>query len=213
MARSLLKSRWLIIAIVLPAIVYIGLTTVGHRSATAAGEQVFLDWQDGPPNWSPPFLIPPNCATWHEISPAFCNVYHQDTYNDNGDGVVSPCDIIALNGIAYHVDTAGPTVYLDCSGGGQTTRIIEPVDENWIDGNPYDTQWMEIWPNFGVIHTIDGWNDGDASGDLTVCDIIIIAGQTCHVKRIGCNIRVTRVPTATEESTWGKVKGLFQDMF
>ena len=109
------------VTVALAAVLYFGLTAVEDKTATAQVQQIFLDWQDGPNNWQPPFFIPPFCATWHEISPVFCRTYHQDGFADNGDGVVSPCDFIILNGVTYHVDSAGPTVYLDCSGGGQTT--------------------------------------------------------------------------------------------
>lgn len=213
MKRSLLKNRWTVLALVLPVVVYLGLTAVGEKTATAQGEQIFLDWQDGPTNCQPPFPIPPVCATWHEISPLFCRTWHQDGYGDNGDGVVSACDIIIINGVTYHVDSADPTVYLDCNGDGQTSRIVEPVTDEWNYGNPYDTQWMEIWPEFGLIHTIEGWNDGDASGGLSVCDVILVNGQNCHVKRIGCNIRVSFPTTSTEDTSWGKVKGFFSDLF
>lgn len=209
MRSALLKRRWALLAAVLGLALYVGLTAVGNRSATAQVPQIFLDWADGPNNWQPPFYIPPNCASWHEISPVFCNMYHQDGFQDNGDGYVSPCDIIVLNGIVYHVDTAGPTLYLDCSGGGQTTMIVEPVDENWQGGDPALTEWFEVYPNFGLSHTLEYYTDGDNSGGLTVCDFVPVGGTSCHVKRIGCNIRVSRPPTSTEPSTWGSVKGLF----
>ena len=52
------------------------------------------------PPTPPPF---PNCEIWHEIEPDFCVFWHQEDYIDNGDGVISRCDYMKLEGEWYHV--------------------------------------------------------------------------------------------------------------
>jgi hypothetical protein len=206
-------KRVALLVAVLAALGTIGLAVAsrGPATATAQGTQIFLDYNNGPVNWDPlvPWPIPPFCTTWHEITPAFCMTHHTDDYSDNGDGVVSVCDIIVLNGIPYHVDEVGPTLYLDCG------LIMEPADPTWVGGNPYNTQWLQLHPTYDPTPIdLAGWYDVDGSGGLNVCDNIQVpGGAICHVKRIGCNIRVSPVPNATEESTWGKIKGAFESLF
>ena len=174
-----------------------------------AQQEIFLDWSDGPENCSSGIFAPPaNCATWHEISPAFCTDHHQDGFEDNGDGVVSVCDYITLDNSRYHVVNVGPTLYLDCSPGGQNPLILEPVSA-W-NGDPMEAQWVEIYPeNGGYFGYMESWVD-NGDGQLSVCDEVVIAGITCHVKRVGCNIRVVSAPpNATEQKTWGNIKAFF----
>jgi hypothetical protein len=210
------RNRWTLLAI---PVVVLGLLalTMGHRGVTPAiadGPQLFLDWTDGPSNWQPgvPWFPPPFCAQWHEISPDFCKDWHQVGYEDNGDGVVSVCDYIILQQapappIRFHIDEVGPTVYLDCNG-----VIMEPADPAWDGGNPYNTQWQVLYPTAGV-YDLGGWAD-NGNGTLDVCDFVTIPGiGDCHVKRVGCNIRVSVPPTGTDLGTWGKVKGIFSNLF
>ncbi|NNF08249.1 MAG: hypothetical protein HKN21_15910, partial [Candidatus Eisenbacteria bacterium] len=57
---------------------------------------------------------PPDCSTWHELYPAYCANSHQDSYMDNGDGCLSACDEIVLDGVTYHITWVGPTYYMTC---------------------------------------------------------------------------------------------------
>ena len=94
--------------------------------------------------------IPENCSTWHELYPNYCTSLHQDGFEDNGDGVLSPCDYIILDGERRHIDWVGPTYWTDCD------LILEPIE--FIPGDPTGQEWLEIWPNFGVPHIIEGWD-------------------------------------------------------
>jgi hypothetical protein len=160
--------------------------------------------------------IPPDCSSWHELFPTFCNTYHQDEYRDNGDGAVGPCDIIVLNGIPYHIVSAGPTYWTTCSstpgGPPQGTVIFEPTQPQ-TGGNPICEVWHEVYPNFCQEIHIDSWNDGNNNGVLDVCDEVDTQTPTgpvfYHIDRIECDITVEPVPvTPTENSTWGKIKSL-----
>jgi len=216
MRRMITRNRWLLIAVPLLVLGFFVLAS-GHRGATTAianPPQLFLDWSDGPSNWNPslPWVPPGFCSLWHEISPTFCQEWHQVGYEDNGDGVVSPCDYIILQQapaapIRFHVDSVSPTVYLDCNG-----AVMEPATLGWLGGDPYTTQWLMLFPTTGTFD-VGGWAD-NGDNTLSVCDYLTIPGVgNCHVKRIGCDIRVSEVPTGTQPSTWGTLKGIFSNLF
>jgi hypothetical protein len=148
--------------------------------------------------------IPPDCSGWHELWPSFCAISHQDSLLDNGDGELSACDQIILDGSRYRVDWVGPTYWMDCE------LILEPTD--YQPGSPVCQVWVEIWPDYGQQWHIDGWQD-NGNGVVDACDILVVSGQgtvlTCHLNEVALNIRVTGEPTPTEESTWGRIKSLF----
>ncbi|MBC8367776.1 hypothetical protein H8E52_10230 [bacterium] len=150
--------------------------------------------------------IPGNCSTWHELFPAHCTPHHQTEYEDNGDGMLSACDYIYLDGERYHVEWVGPTYYLDCD------IVTEPLG----DSNPNDPvceEWIEVWPNHGMVRHVIGWED-NGDGVVSPCDIIYFSdGLICHIADIGTNIRVNPDGSATGESTWTKIKGMFSNMF
>jgi len=213
-SMSGLLRRKLTIGLLGGAVALAGLAVIatsGPESARAQ-QEIYLDWSDGPENCASgtPWLPPPTCSSWHEIAPNFCVDHHQDGFQDNGDGVVSVCDIITLDGAEYHVVNVSPTLYLDCSGGGEasgTTMILEP--EGAYSGEPLVGEWFEVYPDFyGYAGPITSWVD-NGDGELSVCDQVVIAGQTCHVKRVGCNIRVVPFVNATETTTWGRIKSFF----
>lgn len=162
--------------------------------------------------------IPPNGSGWHELFPAFCTTYTQDDYTDNGDGIVSACDIIKLSGVDYHIVWAGPTYWTTCETPGvpPTTVVYEPTQPT-SGGNPICEIWHEIWPNFcGQIHIEDWQDNGD--GTLSPCDFVFShlpngAPVSYHIDRIECDITIEPVTTPVEPSTWGKVKALFQGLF
>ncbi|MFN0150653.1 MAG: hypothetical protein ACKVU1_08080 [bacterium] len=194
------------------ALAGLALIAASGPERAVAQQEIYLDWSDGPENCASgtPWLPPPTCSSWHEIAPAFCTDHHQDGFQDNGDGVVSVCDVITLDGADYHIVNAGPTLYLDCSGGGEaagTTMILEP--EGAYTGDPMAVEWFEVYPDlYGYAGTITSWLD-NGDGELSVCDQVVIGGLTCHVKRVGCNIRVVPFVNANEASTWGKIKSFF----
>lgn len=149
--------------------------------------------------------IPPDCSGWHELWPSFCAISHQDSIQDNGDGELSACDYIYLDGQRYHVDWVGPTYWLDCE------LILEPTD--FQPGNPVCQNWIEIWPDYGLLWHVDSWED-NGNGVVDACDFITVTGPdgttlSCHINEVATNIRVTGDPTPVEESTWGHIKSFF----
>ncbi len=71
---------------------------------------VLEEVQTGGQTWWEPDQDPvhdpgnPICEMWHQVAPVFCGLGHVDDWLDeNGDQVVSPCDILIIDGITYHV--------------------------------------------------------------------------------------------------------------
>lgn len=157
---------------------------------------------DTPPGREP---IPPDCSGWHELWPSFCAMAHQDSLEDNGDGLLSACDYIYLDGSRYHVDWVGPTYWLDCE------LIVEPTD--FQEGDPTCQMWVEVWPDYGQQWHVDSWQD-NGNGVVDACDVIIVTGPggtglICHINEVRTNIRVTGDPTAAEDQSWSWIKTLY----
>ncbi len=46
----------------------------------------------------------PTGEIWHEIAPHFCDEWEIDAWEDNGDGIVSVCDIVWIAGEPWHIE-------------------------------------------------------------------------------------------------------------
>ncbi len=189
--------RWLIIATV-------GLLVA---AAPAAGQDgsVYLELMGAPT----PDEIPTDGSSWHELWPEFCAVRIQQSYMDNGDGVVSPCDFIECDRISFHIEWVGPTYYIeaDCSG---EAGWLEPTEPQ-TGGDPTCEIWHWIYPEFGRESHIDAWVD-DGDGILGLGDSVEIDGIWWRIEEIGLNITGTPM-SPTEDTTWGKIKSFFKDVF
>ncbi len=150
-------------------------------------------------------MLPANCSSWHELYPNYCVSHHQTGYEDNGDGVVSPCDYIVLDGIRYHVTWVGPTYFTDDG------HVYEP--EGDPTGSPVCQFWHWVYPVYCMSVHIEGWTDANGNEVVDACDMVQIGGQWVHIASVGLDITVTPGPTATEQTTWGQVKKLFGDWF
>ena len=157
--------------------------------------QYVMEYQAGP------MLLPANCSTWHELYPSFCLPHHQDDFTDNGDGVLSACDYIVLDGIRYHVDWVGPTYELEYGSPG----YWEPIDTGT---NPICQTWHQVHPQFCVTGHVSDWADANGNGIVDACDYVWINGMTSHVVAVRTNIRIS-VTSPTEPSSWGLIKNLF----
>jgi hypothetical protein len=146
---------------------------------------------------------PANCSTWHELYPSFCTPHHQDGFTDNGDGVLSACDIIVLDGIGYHVDWVGPTYVLEAYG---STSYWEPVGHTGDD--PVCSTWHQVHPDFCAAGHVDNWEDNDGSGTVTVCDYVWIGGIPYHVVKVELDIQIS-VTSPVDQTSWGMIKSLF----
>ena len=58
-----------------------------------------------------------------------------------------------------------------------------------------------------AVHVPPRLQGGD--GVLGVCDYIVTQGQSYHIVEVSLNITVTPA-SPVEQSTWGKIKGLFR---
>jgi hypothetical protein len=154
--------------------------------------------------------LPPNCANWHELWPSYCTMHHQDAYGDNGDGVISPCDNITLDGTSYHVDWVGPTYFIRVYTISDTFEVaVEPAGSH-NPGNPVCETWHVVWSELPVYNPcdnvhVDGWTDHDGSGSLSNGDIVVINTVVVEIVDIGLNIITTPgqnldIPTLSE---WG----------
>ena len=87
-----------------------------------AGAQVYTSAAVQPQSCS--VTAPPsNCTTWQAKTAAGDSIaVHQDDYRDNGDGVVSVCDYIQLDGVWYHIISV---TRKDCTGAGRLEVGIE----------------------------------------------------------------------------------------
>ena len=155
----------------------------------------------------------PYCTYWHELYPIYCLKYHVTGWDDNGDGLLSPCDKIELQdqktreSLWYHVEDL--TLTLNLSG-----TLIEFMDgySSLYDPimNPVCTYWHEVYPEYSnEYHIIDWIDNGDLI--LSVCDTIGInntkTGEITyyHVDEIAYDILV--LPTSPP---W-YVKGSYAD--
>jgi len=164
------------------------------------------------PKPRPPDPIPnPVCTLWHEIFPEFCKWHHLSDWDDNNDGVLSPCDSIELTDQAtqeadwYHVDEVTLTVWVTKWVGQPLVPEEEQVCLEFEAGydymeeamvQPICTDWHEIYPDFCNRYHLDDWID---NGDdfLSFCDWILLTDLAtqetawCHVDEVATNIIVT----------------------
>jgi hypothetical protein len=174
------------------------------------------------PKPRPPDPIPnPVCTYWHEIYPEFCKWHHLSDWDDNTDGVLSPCDSIELTDLAtqeadwFHVDEVTLTIWVT----KWTGQPLVPEEDqvclefeagyDYMEGamvQPICTDWHEIYPEFCNRFHIDDWID---NGDdfLSFCDWILLrdlvtqATAWCHVDEVATNIIITPTTAPVTEYT------------
>jgi hypothetical protein len=181
---------------------------VAAACAPAAGQSIHLELVGVPGRADVP--VPPVCESWHELYPNYCVVHHQDDYDDSGDGFISPCDRIVLDGETCHIDWVGPTYHLLGTPGGRDEMYLEPQDGAW-SRNPVCETWHEVYPAFCTDRHVDGWED-NGDGVLSPCDVVFVGGRPWHLESVGVNIIVTP-ESPVQQGTWGRIKQLFGTLF
>jgi len=178
---------------------------VALLAVTASG-QICLELGGSPVRYD----IPDTGSPWHELFPNFCVMHNQTGYSDNGDGVVSECDAIFLDGLMYHIDWAGPTYYLYNTETGDV-KFLEPTSDD-PGANPVGEIWHEVAPAYCTEWEIMGWDD-NGNGVVDPCDIIVLAGDTLwHIEEVRLDITVSP-ESPVEDSTWGQIKSFFRNLF
>ena len=158
------------------------------------------------------YPIPADCSTWHELWPNFCIDHHQTGYEDGGDGNLSECDNIILDGVTWHVDWVGPTYHFVEVIGGVDTWTEPSLDPGHNPDNPTGEVWHVVYPDFCAEFPIDGWDD-NGDGTLSPCDVIVSGGKSYHLVDVTINIITSEPGTPIEQSTWGLIKTFFSDKF
>ena len=155
-------------------------------------------------------MIPGNCTNWHEVYPQFCGGYHQSNFIDNGDNVVSTGDQVELSVQEAVVLVVTITNVLPICHSDLDSLILEPLE--WPDGSPVCQEWLELVPDYGVMHHVIGWDD-NGDNEVGVCDYIVLDnGTTIHVQgwEVGTDGVVT---TPAAEDSWSRMKRLFMFPF
>jgi hypothetical protein len=143
---------------------------------------------------------------WHQMLPpeAFCTFGEQTDHDDaDGDGLISFCDNVQIDGVWKHIEWVGPTIAIEPLGGGDML-YMEPIGR--------DNEYHIIHPpEFAcLIVPITG-------GIVEECQVVIVeppspfAGEW-HVVEINTNIR-TNGGSPVEPGTWSKIKNFFSNLF
>jgi len=151
-------------------------------------------------------LTEPIGTQWHELWPIFCREYHLSSWEDNGDGVLSPCDQIDMyekpDGEVrwYHVENVTITLFVTEYTGGESMYIeLEGGYDPHILTAPNCTLWHEIYPVLCREYHFVGWDDHCAPG-LSPCDSILLENKRTgemdvwHVEDVATDIVVTIKP-------------------
>jgi hypothetical protein len=162
--------------------------------------------------------IPPESTLWHELYPHYCQVYHLGMWEDNGDGELSPCDMVGMEQIEppgefhyYHVkevtitivlspeEPPFDTMYLEFTGGYNLGILTQPIC----------TWWHEVRPTFCNWYHLSNWYD-QGSGYLDECDYVELTdtdgGLTYwHVEDVATDILLKRESFDPLGSQWHQI--------
>jgi len=153
------------------------------------------------PSW------PPDGSPWHTIRPpeAYCTDVAQTDHDDqNGDGVIDPCENIQIDGVWKHIEWIGPTFTISRPGAREPI-LVEPI------AGSRQIEYHIIFPPEAfcvIVHT--------DQPIVEVCQYVIIleppeyAGEW-HVDEIDTNIH-TNGGSPVEQSTWSQIKSWFQNL-
>jgi hypothetical protein len=165
----------------------------------------------------------PTGIVWHELYPDCCvNDYETLGWEDNGNGLLNPCDNITLallpTGLTeeYHVENMTLTLNLTVVDtlGYPPFTIDERIYIEYLDALYYDwelmyypkthplyTDWEVVCPTewFSYPLTIENWWD-NCNGVLSYCDILELQSPDgaiwCHIDDVAVDIIVKKI---TEE--------------
>lgn len=150
------------------------------------------------PSWKP------DGTPVHLIVPNYCATGTQDGHDDqDGDGVMDPCENVMIDGVWKHIERVIPTIKISPVGGGDQL-FIEPIEGR-------QNQYHIVHPPefFCWIVPITG-------GIVQECEIVTVeegphAGEW-HIDEIDTNVE-TNGGSPVDDSTWGKIKSFFRELF
>ena len=155
---------------------------------------------------------PADGATWHQLYPTYCQNDTQTGHDDaDGNGSMDVCEHIFFNCERHHIEWIGPTYRLvQIPDAGRPPVEPKYVEETLNGDRQYS--YHEVYPIFcNIIET--------AEPITNECQEIWIEFPPedvgwWHVERIETNIRTVPDPVnPVEESTWGRIKAWFGNMF
>jgi len=151
---------------------------------------------------------PPDGSGWHTLHPpdAFCTNGVQTDHDDvDGDGNMSFCDNIQIDGVWKHIEWCGPTIRIRSQQPGrQDLLYIEPIEGD------RQYQYHEVSPTYCNIIT--------TTTPIThECQIVWVESPPedvgeWHVEAIETNIR-TNGGSPVNPGTWSKIKNFFSSLF
>jgi len=156
-------------------------------------------------------IMNPLSTRWHVVYPAR---YHSRRFNitswgDNGDGVLSFCDIITVlyDGEVqprwYHVEEIACDIILT------KKCFYEPVC----------TQWHELYPSFSNRYHLSDWEDTDLNDMLSRSDQINLTNKVTgdvmeyHVDNVTLTMNITEIGVPAPPRLFAEFKGPFRMFF
>jgi hypothetical protein len=150
-------------------------------------------------------ITAPVSTYWHELWPCWCTPYHLSSWQDNGDGFLSPSDIIDLTdlntgGVSWwHVERVTITIFITEKDMGTETfaDYVGEYDYSDIMYNPISSDWEWIPPGTGGFH-LSSWED-NGDGYLSESDQIDITDwegnvSWWHIDRVTTDMVITPEP-------------------
>jgi hypothetical protein len=131
-----------------------------------------------------PSVGDPTGTPWHELYPVYCQNWDCQSWNDNGDGILSVCDTVGFLNTAteavdtFHVEWIGPTITIEILDLTDVTFYLDILSNDYAEmqpiTEPIQTLWFEKYPDYKVDWYITGWTDTDANNELTADDEIAL---------------------------------------
>ena len=155
-----------------------------------------------------PTWAPDSTTTWHTLHPPelFCTNGVQTDHDDvDGDGMMSFCDNIQIDGVWKHIEWVGPTIRIRYLENGRAVKYIEPVE---VPGRQF--QYHEVSPIYcNLIETTEPIE--------YVCQEVWIEFPPedvgwWHVEAIETNIRTNGGSPVENPSTWSQIKNWFRKL-
>jgi len=158
-------------------------------------------------------LYNPESSWLHELQPVYSRRYHLTSWKDNnGDGYLSPSDIIDLTdefGVVtwWHVDNVLITMLVENYYNTEQKMYIEldPMKFPLWKYMPVCTWWHEIWPVWSRWYHLSSWEyDSPPWEELSYCDIIDMTDKNgvvswWHVLDLKYDIIVSKIPPPLPE--------------